>query len=268
MNTREWIASGLLEAYVLGEGSAEERARVERMAATDPEIRAELEAIETALEAHAVATAVEPPPAMKAALMRAVQGKGNGKGKVVPMAAGQAGPASRTWLAAAAMVALLASGAGNFLLYSRLGEVNERLAILENERAVLAQQMQVQQTALEQSRQQLAVVFDPGKHMVPLAGQVLDPKAAARVYMDPATNEIYLDVLSLPAAPAGKQYQLWAQVDGKMVDAGMLGMDAGVESLQRMKTIANATAFGVTLEPEGGSAEPTLSALYLFGPVV
>jgi anti-sigma-K factor RskA len=265
MNAREWIASGLLEAYVLGEGSVEERALVERMAATEPEIRAELEAIETALEAHAMATAVEPPPAVKAAVLQAVQG--NGKGKVLPIAAGQAGPASRNWLAAAALVALLASGAGNFLLFSRLGEVNERLAILENERAVLAQQMQVQQTALEQGRQQLAVVFDPAKHMVPLAGQVLDPGAAARVYMDPSSSEIYLDVLSLPAAPAGKQYQLWAQVDGKMVDAGMLDLGAAGDSLQRMKTIANATAFGVTLEPEGGSMEPTLSALYLFGPV-
>ncbi len=264
MNAAELIASGLLEAHVLGEGSSEERALVERMAASDHSVKTELDAIELALKQYAFATAVEPPVRVRASILSAIGAEGS---KVIPMTAPKAGVGSRTWMVAAAVIALLCSGAANFLLYNRLHQVNDRLADLENERAVMADQMQVQQTSMKQTQDQLAVVFDPNKHIVPLAGQVIEPKAAARIFMDPATSEVYIDVLSLPKPPTGKQYQLWAQVDGKMVDAGMLDVADNGEQLQRMKTMPNATAFGVTLENAGGSQVPTLTELYLFGQV-
>ena len=263
MNGQELIASGLLEVYVLGEGTVEERALVERLRISEPTVRAEIEQIELVLEKHAKANAVEPSMDRKLSVLNAIIPE---KGKVLPLDNRQA-PRGMNWLAAAAIGGLVLSGAGNFMLYDELRSVRGRLSSLEDDRAVLAQQLQVQQTSMKEAQDQLAVVFDPAKHLVPLVGQVVDPNAAARIFMDPNTNEVYLDVISLPAAPAGKQYQLWAQVDGKMVDAGMLELADNGTRLQRMKTNPNATAFGVTLEKEGGSAEPTLSALYLFGAV-
>lgn len=263
MNGQELIASGLLEVYVLGEGTAEERALVERLRISEPAVRAEIEQLELALEKHAMALAVEPAKERKQAVLNATMPE---RGKLIPLENRQA-PRGMNWLAAAAIGGLILSGAGNFMLYDELRSVRGRLSSLEDDRAVLAQQLQVQQTSMKEAQEQLAVVFDPSKHLVPLAGQQADPDAAARIFMDPKTNEVYLDVISLPAAPAGKQYQLWAQVDGKMVDAGMLDLADNGPRLQRMKPSPNATAFGVTLEKEGGSAEPTLSALYLFGAV-
>lgn len=261
MNAAELIASGLLEAYVLGEGSAEERALVEHMAATDAGVKAELDAIEAALEQLAFANAKEPPAHVRAHVMGAT---GAEAGKVLPIKTAR--PVSSTpWWAVAAVVALLLSVAGNFMLYDRMQRIGDRLADLENERTVLAQQMQVQQASMKRAQDQLALLFDPATHVVQLAGQAIEPQAAARVYVDAASNDVYLGVGYLPKPPAGKQYQLWAQVDGKMVDAGLLDLVAATDQLQRMKRMPNATAFGVTLEPAGGSAEPTLSALYLFG---
>lgn len=262
MNAQELIASGLLEAYVLGEGSSEERALVERMASEFPDVKAELNAIELSLEDHAVVNAVEPPARVRASIMNAI---GVEDARVLPLTPLKSAGRPRNWLAAAAIVALICSGAVNFLLFNKLDQVNDRLADLENERTVLAERMEVQQVSMRKAQDQLAVVFDPNKHIVPLAGQALHPKAAARVFMDPATHDIYIDVLSLPTPPAGKQYQLWAQVDGQLVDAGMLDVADNGEHLQQMKTVAHATAFGVTLEPTGGSATPTLTELYLFG---
>lgn len=262
MKAHELIASGLLEAYVLGEGSGEERALVERLAASDPSVKAELEAIELALEQHAFHTAIAPPDHVRDRLMAAINAE---TPKVLPIGGRKDKGRSMPWLAAAAVVALLLSAAGNLLLYGKLREVNDRLAELEEERTILAEQMQVQQASMKRAEDQLAVVFDPRMHVVPLAGQVIEPSAAARIFMDPATNEVFFDVLSLPKPPPGKQYQLWAQVDGRMVDAGMLDVADHGDQLQRMKPMANATAFGVTLENAGGSVEPTLTALYLFG---
>lgn len=263
MTAQELIASGLLEAYVLGDGTPEERALVERMVTSDPNVKVELDAIERALEEHAFAGAVEPPVRSKAAVLKAI---GASDVKVVPMVPVRGAP-RMNWLAAASVVALLGSAVGNFFLYGELRNVRDRLANIDKEREVLAEQFQVQQVSLKHTEDQLAVVFDPNKHIVPLAGQAIQPKAAARVFMDPATHEVFIDVLSLPKPPPGKQYQLWAQVDGKMVDAGMLDMADNGDQLQHMKVMPNATAFGVTLENEGGSPAPTLSALYLFGAV-
>ncbi len=264
MTAQELIASGLLEAYVLGEGTAEERALVERLRASDRAVRDEIDAIEGTLESHARAVAVAPPVRVRAIVLKAIGGTDH---KVVALPARSAGGITLNWLAAASIGALLLSAAGNFILYRQLGQVRDRLAGLENERTVLAQELKVQQASLKDTESQLAVVFDPHKRVVALAGQALDPKAGARVFWDAATHEVYIDVLSLPAPPPGKQYQLWAQVDGVMVDAGLFEVGDTTRQVQHMKDAANATAFGVTLENEGGSSTPTLTALYLLGAV-
>jgi anti-sigma-K factor RskA len=66
--------------------------------------------------------------------------------------------------------------------------------------------------------------------------------------------------------PAGKQYQLWAIVDGKPVDAGMIDLNQPIV-FQQMKTINSAQAFAVTIENVGGSATPSLETMCLLGNV-
>jgi mannose-6-phosphate isomerase-like protein (cupin superfamily) len=69
MNIQEYIASGILEAYVLGIASEEERREVERIAALHRELKAELDTIAVAMEKRAFENAVEPHPAVKPLLM-------------------------------------------------------------------------------------------------------------------------------------------------------------------------------------------------------
>ena len=53
----------------------------------------------------------------------------------------------------------------------------------------------------------------------------------------------------MPAPPSDKQYQLWALLDGKPIDLGMLNFDAKQKKLLvRMKNAQNAQAFAITLE--------------------
>ena len=72
MNNKEFIESGILEEYVMGYASAEEREEVERRAAGDPAIRQEIEAIEMTLEKMALAGAIAPDPIVKPFLMAAI----------------------------------------------------------------------------------------------------------------------------------------------------------------------------------------------------
>ncbi len=79
------------------------------------------------------------------------------------------------------------------------------------------------------------------------------------------TKEVFITVNKLPIAGTGKQYQLWAIVDGKPVDAGMI--DNNCTTICKMKNIPNAQAFAITLEQSGGSPAPTMEQLYVLGEV-
>ena len=70
----------------------------------------------------------------------------------------------------------------------------------------------------------------------------------------------------MPAAPQGMQYQLWAIVDGKPVDAGVF--DVATSGLLKMKTLDGAVAFAVTIEPRGGRPSPTLETMQVIGNVL
>ena len=68
MNVERYIASGKLEAYVLGELSEAEELEVLRLASEYPEIRQELDALERTQEQLAFENAVAPPDSVRAKL--------------------------------------------------------------------------------------------------------------------------------------------------------------------------------------------------------
>lgn len=71
-NITEYIESGILELYILGEVTPAEAEEVEYMAATYPAVRQELDTIQENLEQYAVAHAVPPRPLMKSLFVATV----------------------------------------------------------------------------------------------------------------------------------------------------------------------------------------------------
>ena len=72
MNTEEYIGSGILEQYVLGNTTALESQEVELMAATNDAVRMEIEAITEALGNYALAHAIIPDPIIKPFLLASI----------------------------------------------------------------------------------------------------------------------------------------------------------------------------------------------------
>ena len=100
------------------------------------------------------------------------------------------------------------------------------------------------------------------KALRPQRKQLIDDLEAT-VYWSASKNATYLAIRNLPEPPADKQYQLWAIVDKKPVDAGVF--EYNLSEIQSMKVFEEAQAFAVTLEPEGGSKSPTLEKMYVLG---
>ena len=110
----------------------------------------------------------------------------------------------------------------------------------------------------------MRVIENPDVKTITLKGVTGKENNLAAVYWDTKTKEVYLLPTKMDSTPSDKQYQLWAIVDGKPVDAGVF---ADCDGLCKMKKIPNAQAFAITLEKKGGSPAPTLSAMYVLGKV-
>jgi len=296
-NFQDYIESGILELYALGELSAAEQAAVEAQAASHPEVRAELAQVQAALGFYAEAHAIAPPAAMRERVLGnvmaqiatpAAQANASLRADVdvlmpapvaAPAAASRAGEAvirpiasapmvsaSRSNWAVAASVALLLSLGANLLLYSNWKSANAQVVALQTDQARFATTSQVVEKTLGNLRQQNQVLRSDEFRAVALAGTKTAPSAKARVFFNVATHKVYVDVRSLPALPADKQYQLWALDKGKPIDAGVLtAATATGEGLQHMKDIASAQTFAMTVEPTGGSVGPTLSTMTVVG---
>ncbi len=83
------------------------------------------------------------------------------------------------------------------------------------------------------------------------------------VYRSESIGKAVLVSDDLPAAAEGRVYELWLQVDGAMVPAGLLD-GSGDSKLLLAGDASRATAAGVTVEPDGGSPQPTTTPIALF----
>ena len=68
MKNHQYLTEGLLESYVLGTLSKEDRVQAQQLLETDPEIAAQLEELELGMESYFLENAVPPPPHVIVAL--------------------------------------------------------------------------------------------------------------------------------------------------------------------------------------------------------
>ncbi len=251
MEKHEIISSGLLEMYVIGAASSEESTQIDQLRSQHSAINEEIINIEKALEAYTFSNAVAPAASVKNELFSALNftnqsittNESLSTAKVVSMS-----PIRN--IAAAAVLLLIGSSVLNFFYYNKFKDINDKYAESQQQIASLNQH-------LTEVDKDMSIVQSKYSEPVSLKGLEAAPDAGAKIFWMKNTGEVYVDPSNMPMAPAGKQYQLWAIVDGKPVDAGMITSKDGKKySIQKMKTFGKAQAFAITLETEGGNAQP------------
>lgn len=104
--------------------------------------------------------------------------------------------------------------------------------------------------------------------MIRLAGQTPAPASSAIVLWNTQENR-WLIHANLPPAPQGKVYQLWFVTATAKISAGLLQTDPSGRVLTAIdvpQDLNQLAAAAVTLEPEGGSPQPTMP-IYLLGKI-
>ena len=88
--------------------------------------------------------------------------------------------------------------------------------------------------------------------------------ASAKVVHSATEGRAVLLTDKMPAAPTGKVYELWLQDDaGAMVPAGLMD-EGGSQKVLLEGDASAATGVGITVEPAGGSEQPTSDPIALF----
>ncbi|SEJ30317.1 Anti-sigma-K factor rskA [Dyadobacter sp. SG02] len=297
MNIQAYIESGILEEYVLGTVTPQEKQEVECMSHIYPEIKEELLRTESALEEYALKHQATPPPSLKESIFAQMNFDAAAEEdttsdettdeKIVPLVEGTAVAQpvdtdtrvienafervetkevtpfwSKLAVAAAVLLALFAGWSS--IRMSDMKANQEELAAETN-------RMKLDMARLDKEveyNQALANLFrSPTYKHIHLAGLDKSPESSVSAFWNTQTNEVLIDVQNLPAAPQGKQYQLWSIVDGKPVDIGMIDNAFTGKVLKMKNTKAGSVAFAITLEKEGGNPTPTMEEMYVMGKV-
>ncbi len=259
MNIEEYISSGILEAYALGDLSAAERTAVEKNLAQYPELRKELVLIEEVQEQLLMKTAFQPRASVKAELFSKLEFN-KPEAKVVVMQ-----PAAWKYAAAASIVLALITSYMAYEYYGRWRASEENLTTLIAQNRQMAEDYNTVNKRLDKIELDMSITDNPAFTRVVMT----DPKASgsmASVYWNEQTKEVYLSIQNMKQLAQENQYQLWAMIDGNPVDAGVF--DVASNGLIRMQDMTGAATFAITIEPRGGRPTPTLEKLQVIGNVV
>lgn len=259
MNIKEYIASGIVESYVLGLASEAEQAEFEKACQQYPEVAQARIGFELALEAQLLQSAVPPPVGLKEQIADQLF-----KEPVIepteaeePVTTPMWTPGIWKWVAAASVVVL--AGA----LYWAIS-TNNKYQQLQASNRELQQHLNESTARLNELKGDAATMQKPGMKVAALQGTPASPSSFVTVYWDTTSKDVYMMINNLPKPASDQQYQLWALLNNQPIDLGVFEMRQE-KLLVRMKNVQQAQAFAITLEPKGGSPGPTLDKMYVVG---
>jgi anti-sigma-K factor RskA len=232
----------LTGAYACDALEPGERAAFEEHLALCPTCQQEVAELRETVARLAMATAEEPPPRLKAAVDAQI-------GRIR-----QLGPAT------SATLPPRERRRWTFTTWLGWGVATAMAGVV----AVLGVQVADQQNRLDQADQHSAVVSSllaapdarTGAASVRTGGN-------ATVLASRSRDEAAITVSGLAPAPVGKTYQLWMIGPGGIRSAGILPADHGTADPVIAHGLGDARTIGLTVEPAGGSPQPTTTPVLL-----
>ncbi|MDR6763417.1 anti-sigma-K factor RskA [Flavobacterium sp. 2755] len=262
MEAQEYIESGTLELYVYGLLTEKENLEIAELAKNNKEVDDEIIAIERAIVALSSSFApfhsVENFEKIKARLELK-------HGKVVELKPTSNWTQYVGWAAAV----LLLLGFGYQTL--ELTKSKETISKVGNEKNKIERNYAFLDQQNKQTEKNLTIVRDIKNTGVTLGGQAVSPTSFAKVYWNQQTKTTYIDAAGLPTPPKGMVYQVWSLKLSPVLTPTSIGLldnfEGNSQKIFAVSQTDSAEAFGITLEPAGGSPTPTMEQLYTLGKV-
>ncbi len=273
------VDNGELDLYAFGLLDEPRRSEVERVLTTDADLRSALKDLQSDLESYAALHADEPSADMRSRSLNAafaadaprdyaeVDVVNRRPSSQVPDQGSVLHLHARRYLryAVAASVACVFSSGAAVYYWQQTRSAEQQLEESKREVAALRSTQSVMAARLDMHDTYLSMLSDHDVHVVQLQATPTAPAGTASVVLwNQQSHEVYVQTQRLPQHSPSTDYQLWALVNGKPIDLGVIH-STDTMPLAQMKSVEHADAFAITLEPKGGSPTPTLSQLYTMG---
>lgn len=238
---RIFLDTDLLEKYLLGTTTREESMQIERYIAMYPEVRKNYDELQDNLETFAKLHALKTPEGLKAKILNRIKAQNTGRRKF------------QRYAIAASIAAMLFAGSSYFF-WNQNQNLQDENVIVNNRIRTLEEDMKEQ---LEDVRNQFIVLNNPQTKKYAVNGNKKAKELKAVAYINPVKKLSYINVRNLPNLPDNQCYQMWAEVNGKMVNLGVIKNINDKDRLRPLPYAENAVSY-ITIEPQGGNNTPTV----------
>lgn len=242
-----FMESGLLDSYILGTTTPNENLEVESYIAEFTEVEVEYERLQDNLEILANANAVEAPKHILNAIIEEI----TEDAPVIQM------PSSPThkrtpWFSIAASIAALIFGGTSFLLYEQNMSLVHENQVVVDEIFDLRSDIEDNNNKLENVMLEFMKLNNPETEKYVLRGNSRAKNLKTVAYINAVDKTSMIDVVSLPKLPENQTYQIWAELQDRMVNLGILD-ESERNKLKTIPYMENALGLSITIEPKSGS---------------
>ncbi|WP_394428338.1 anti-sigma factor [Streptomyces sp. SGAir0957] len=237
----------LTGAYALHALDPEEQAAFERHLDACPACAQEVRELSATAARLGRAVTIVPPDGFKESVLRRIDGvrqepPRTAAATAVPAAVRRGRRLSR-WALAACLAAVAALGGTTVWQHQEAEDAR--------------QEARAAQRATDQVADVLAAP-DARTRTARLAGG-----ASGTVVVSQERDKAVFVAASMARPPGGKVYQLWFDDGGTMRSAGLMDPGRSAQSVLMAGSVGKATGMGITVEPAGGSKEPTSAPVAL-----
>lgn len=233
-----FMDSGLIEKYILGDTSITESMEVEHYISEYPEIEQEYLRLQNNLEIIAKSNSVEAPNHILTSILEELDEK--------PVIALNATKHRTDWYSIAASFVAIGFAVMAFLLYQKNLSLVEENQVVVEEIFDLRSDIDSYNSKLDNVMFQFQKLNNPETEKYVLRGNSRAKDLKTVAYINSIDKTSMIDVVSLPKLPEEQQYQIWAELQDKMVSLGIL--DANDRNLKSIPYMENALGLSITIE--------------------
>jgi len=245
-----FLNSGLLENYLIGKTTSVETEMVESYISKYPEVQNAYNTLQHNLEIVAKSNAVEAPKHILNSILEELD--------ETPVVKMNTTSRYKKWykFSIAASVAALIFAGSSFYLYNQKQQLSNENQVVVDEIFDLRSDIEKNNMMLDNVMRQLLKLNNPETEKYIINGNERAKDLKTVAYINPKEKTSMIDVVSLPQLPEEQCYQIWAELQGKMVSLGIL--NKADRKLINIPYAEDALALNITIEPKGGNTVASL----------
>lgn len=238
-----FLKSNILNKYLLGETSIEETKEAEYFISNHPEAATAYEKLQDNLEIIAKAGAVDVPNDILANILESLDE--NNSTKVIQLVQKRKTP----WYSIAASAAAVLFAATSFMLYQKNQNLNNENNVVIEEIFDLRNDIDNNNSKLDELSRELMKLNNPDARKYVFNGNERAKNLKTVAYINPVEKTSMIDVITLPQLPEEQYYEIWAELQDRMVNLGII--DESDRKLKQIPYMEDALALSIKIGTKG-----------------